>query len=99
MLDLAQTAVSILALFTAVYAIVLQRRAMAVSSKLNAAATLFNYYNAKISSLRNSIMRDSGERERAQLQSLQTREARLKELLEAHEAMREELEQLYHKIA
>ena len=54
---LAQAVVSVLALFLAVYSIVRQRREMALSSKLNAAATLLNYYTSKIGSLRDSIIR------------------------------------------
>ncbi len=95
MLDMAQTVVSLAALAAAVFAIFLQRRAMGLSSKLNAAATLFAYYNAKIGSLRRSIIRDSNDRQRAKLQPLEEREARLAELLEQHEGMRKELERLY----
>ena len=97
MLDLVQTIVSLGALLTAVYAIILQRRAMERSSKLNAAATLFAYYNAKIGSLRDSIIRDTNDRERAKLQPLEEREDRLDKLLKQHETMRMELERLYNE--
>jgi hypothetical protein len=99
MLDLAQTVVALLALFVSVYTIVRQRREMALSSKLNAAATLFNYYNSKISGLRNSIIRDSGDRGDAQLQPLETRKTRLRDLLKAHDKMCLDLERLYDQVS
>lgn len=98
MLDLAQTVVSLLALLVAVYAVIRQKREMAQSSKLNAATTLFDYYNAKISSLRKSIIRDSGGPELAELLPLAERQTRLKRLLKTHEKMLNDLERLYDRM-
>jgi hypothetical protein len=94
-LDLVQTITAVAALIAAVVSFAFERREMTKSAKLNAAATLFAYYNAKIASLRTSIVRDTGSTERAQLESLEVRERRLNALLEKHAALLGDLENQY----
>jgi len=96
-LDLVQTITGVAALLAAAFSIYLQRREMAASAKLNAAATLFDYYNAKIASLRRSIVRDGGSANDARLQSMNERQQRLKKLLADHEALLQDLESLYSR--
>lgn len=93
--DIMQTITAIAALIGAVVSIYFQRREMADSARLNAAATLFQYYNAKISSLRESIIRDTGSQSEARLDPLEKRQQRLDELLKKHETVVDDLEKLY----
>ena len=105
--DQVQAAVSTLALIGAIYAVLLQRfevarqrSEMARNQELNAAATLFAYYNAKIPSLRSAIWRDTHKREKLLLdETADERDAKLKRLLQEHKFVLTRLETLYHQVA
>jgi hypothetical protein len=94
------------ALLAAIYAVFLQRRELisqrqeqSRNQELSAAATLFAYYNQKISSLRDSIYRDTQDKSLLRTESsVDERVAQLDELLKAHKAVRDRLERLYAQV-
>ena len=97
--ELLQTIIAASALLAAVYTLILQRRELRRSQELTAASSLLDYYNAKIGSLRGSIVRDAGDAAAARLDSLERRKERLDELLDKHERVRLRLEELYDEAA
>jgi prephenate dehydrogenase len=101
--DLVQTIILALTFLATLYTVRRQSKEITRTQELSTAATLFEYYNAKISSLRNSIMRDEEDKKKARimarLDELGDREADLDEFLEKHEKVRERLERLYGELA
>ncbi len=91
-LEIVQIVTSVAAVIAAFYTIYLQRREMSETQQLSAMVTLFEYYNAKISSLRESIIRDTGKREMAHLDSLNVRQEKLEKLLAEHDTLRTQLQ-------
>jgi hypothetical protein len=95
--DLAQTVISAVAVLVASYAVLVQRRTLARQQELSAATALFTYYNSKISSLRDALLRDTGDRAKLHLGDSQQNEELLKELLQKHATLSKRFATLFNE--